>query len=78
MNWKLPAGTGAKPGAATRTASAAPEKMVCRRTARIGSLAGSTKTCMTKSEWARTTGRTQHEWSQRQGGRARWDGQVGP
>jgi TonB family protein len=52
INWKI-AGAAAAPVAAPVlvTASTKPEKMICKRALRSGSLAGYERTCMPKREW---------------------------
>ena len=55
VNWQIPGASGpmipATPAAVT--AANAPEKMICKRNVKIGTLAGSERTCMTKRDWER-------------------------
>ncbi len=54
INWTLP-GRAARAAVrkASQSASADPDKMICRRTVTTGSLVSATKQCMTKREWSR-------------------------
>jgi TonB family protein len=66
VNWRLPAGGAA--AAPTQVASAAPpEKMICRRRVKTGSLAGYERACATKSDWERMAVRNREEWGELQG-----------
>ena len=65
--WKLPA---------SRTQLAAPkaiatndglEKVICKKTVRIGTLAGFERTCMTRRDWAKQTDEQKAEWEEVQG-----------
>jgi protein TonB len=55
VNWQIPGASGPTvpmtPIAVT--AANAPEKMICKRNVKIGTLAGSERTCMTKRDWER-------------------------
>ena len=51
--WKLPASTTVLAPPKPMVAAAAPEKTVCKRTVRVGTLAGFERTCMTPTEWAK-------------------------
>lgn len=64
VNWKLPSTPlAAVPAApAPIQAAAAPEPIICKRTAKIGTLAGFERTCMTEREWAKSTKETQEYW----------------
>ncbi|WP_235091310.1 energy transducer TonB [Sphingomonas lutea] len=69
VNWKLPS----TPLAAVPEipkpvlASAAPEPQICKRTVRVGTLAGFERTCMTQREWDKATQDTQDYWNDLQG-----------
>jgi protein TonB len=55
VNWQIPGASGPTvplTPAAVTTANA-PEKMICKRNVKIGTLAGSERTCMTKRDWER-------------------------
>jgi protein TonB len=65
--WKLPPG-------ATKIASASgsktmpkPDEMICRKDITTGSLIATTKMCMTRSEWARTSQDQKQYWQNLQG-----------
>jgi TonB family protein len=70
VNWKLP---GAAPGpapaasAATMAAAAKPEKKICRRRVKTGSLADYERLCATAADWDRMAERTRAEWGAVQG-----------
>jgi TonB family protein len=53
LNWKLPDGAPAAPASVATAAAAAPEKLICRRKLRAGSLASFERTCLTRLEWRR-------------------------
>ena len=69
VNWKLPS----TPLAAVPeipkpvVAAAAPEPQICKRTTRIGTLAGFERTCMTQRQWDKATKETQDYWNDLQG-----------
>ena len=68
INWRLPKGEAAA-ASPVRIASAAakPEKKICRRRVKTGSLANYERLCATASEWSRMSQRTQQEWGALQG-----------
>lgn len=78
VNWQLPPGAAARAATAgaTRTAAAEPEKLICKRQVRTGSLVGTVKQCMTRAEWARQAGQTQNELERMQSRGGAWDGQT--
>ena len=53
-----------KPAAA---AKGAPEKMICKRQVRTGSLASVERTCYTRAEWQRLADQTRDAWQEMQG-----------
>jgi hypothetical protein len=65
--WTLPAST--SPLAAPRPVSsaAAPEKVICKKSLRTGSLADYERTCMTQREWATQSDETKLLWDDIQG-----------
>jgi len=69
VNWKLPAGAAAATAATApvRLASAKPEKKICRRRVKTGSLADYERLCATQADWDRMSQRTQQEWGALQG-----------
>lgn len=77
VNWRLadapPAVPLAEPLAVT--AANAPDKMVCKRTTRIGSLVAKERVCRTTSEWQRLSERIRSEWGALQGTKGSTRGQ---
>lgn len=69
VNWQVPGANGpAVPARPTPVAAgSAPEKMVCKKTVKAGTLAGIERTCMSRSEWARLTDETREPWDAMQG-----------
>jgi protein TonB len=71
VNWRLPKGeaTAAAPAPSPlRIAAAAkPEKKICRRRVKTGSLVDSERLCATAAEWSVMTQQTQREWGALQG-----------
>jgi TonB family protein len=57
VNWQIPGAEGPSTPAipAAVTAENAPEKMICKSNVKIGTLAGSERTCMSKRDWLRMT-----------------------
>ena len=57
VNWQIPGASGPSVPLApvAVTMANAPEKMICKRNTRIGTLAGSERTCMSKRDWQRMT-----------------------
>ena len=48
-------------------AKGAPEKMICKRQVRTGSLASVERTCYTRAEWQRLANQTRDAWQEMQG-----------
>lgn len=46
--------------------AAAPEQVVCKKTVRVGTLAGFERTCMTPTEWAKQTEQMKEPWKEMQ------------
>ena len=69
VNWQIPGASGPSvplaPGAVTLANS--PEKMICKRNVKIGTLAGFERTCMTKREWQRMTDEMKEPYDEWQG-----------
>lgn len=51
--WKLPDSKTALSTPKAMAANTAPEKMICKKSIRTGTVAGSERTCMTPTEWSR-------------------------
>jgi TonB family protein len=65
--WKLPASTTVLEPPKPVVIAAAPEKVVCKRTTRVGTLAGFERTCMTPTEWAKQSDYERQMWDEVQG-----------
>ena len=62
VNWRIP-GTPQPPiNPIPVTAKTAPEKQICKRTLRNGTLAGVERTCMTQRQWEMARKETQDHW----------------
>ncbi len=69
VNWKLPDSmTIVTTGSPRPVASAsAPEKKICKKTARTGSLVATERVCMTPSQWKRQSDESKQAWEESQG-----------
>jgi len=73
INWKLPAWAASesqKQIAATgnpMVVNGVPEKVVCKKTVRTGTLAGYERTCMTPTEWSKQSDAMKADWEDIQG-----------
>jgi TonB family protein len=68
INWKLPDSKGVAAVSPTAFADgSAPEKVVCKKTLRTGTLAGYERTCMTPTEWAKQSDAMKADWEDMQG-----------
>lgn len=65
--WKLPASATQLAAPKKVAANDGLEKVVCKKTARIGTLAGFERTCMTRRDWAKQTDEQKAEWEEVQG-----------
>jgi periplasmic protein TonB len=65
VNWRIP-GMAPPPVVVPVpvTVATAPEKRICKRVLRAGSLAAYERTCMTQSEWARATAESKQPWEE--------------
>lgn len=66
VNWTLPGHTPAPINMSVLASSSKPEPQVCKRTARVGSLASFERTCMTPSEWAKQSDDMKQPWKDSQ------------
>ena len=64
--WKLPAST-TQLAAPQAVASSGPDKVICKKTVRIGTLADFERTCMTLREWNRQSDEMKQPWEDVQG-----------
>ena len=53
ITWKLPDSKTVLNAPRVMAANAAPEKMICKKSIRTGTVAGTERTCMTQVEWSR-------------------------
>jgi TonB family protein len=67
VNWTLPGHTPAPINAAVVAPKDLPEKQICKKTPRIGTIADVERTCMTAREWARQTDEMKQTWEDVQG-----------
>jgi hypothetical protein len=67
VNWTLPGHTPVPVTPVLLTGNAKPEKQICKKTVRVGTLASFERTCMTPSEWARQTDEMKQPWKEWQG-----------
>jgi TonB family protein len=69
VNWRLDNAAGQAPLVAVAAAGKdVPEKKICRRRPKTGSLADFERICATKADWDRMAQRTREEWGALQGG----------
>lgn len=64
VNWKIPGATGAVARPMAVLAATAPEKMICKRELKTGSLADYERTCMTRAEWKRHSDQMKEPWEE--------------
>ena len=67
VNWRIPGAAPVAVKAIPVTASTKPEKQICKRTVKTGTLGGVERTCMTQAEWERARKDTQEYWNELQG-----------
>ena len=67
ITWKLPASTTVLPPPTPVTAADAPEKVICKKTVRTGTLSGFERTCMTARQWAKQSDESKEPWDEMQG-----------
>jgi protein TonB len=67
VNWTLPGHTPAPINPVVLAAKDKPEKQICKKNVRIGTLSGFERTCMTEREWARQTDEMRQPWEEIQG-----------
>ena len=67
INWRLPNGVAAVPVPQAVASNQAPEKVVCKRTVRIGTIADFERTCLTPTEWAKQSDQMKADWEDVQG-----------
>jgi TonB family protein len=68
VNWRIPGSTAAVSVAPVAlTPATAPEKQICKRTVRSGTVGGVERTCMTAREWAQASQESRDWWDEQQG-----------
>lgn len=67
INWKLPTSLGKVAPVQVVASNGLPEKTVCKKTVKTGSLAGFERTCMTPTEWAKQSEQQKADWEDLQG-----------
>ena len=65
--WKLPATMTALAAPKPIAVASAPERIVCKKTLKAGTLAGFERTCMTPTEWAKQSDEQKQPWEDLQG-----------
>ena len=65
--WRIPGAPEPSVAPVALTANTGPEKQICKKTLRAGTLAGIERTCMTAREWARLTDESRATWDEFQG-----------
>lgn len=63
--WKLPSGI--TPAVPSQAKAPGPEKIICRRTIKAGSLARTERVCMTRAQWAEAREDTKANYEELQG-----------
>jgi protein TonB len=64
VNWKIPGAAANTRAPVKVTASTAPEKMICKRELKMGTLADYERTCMTKRDWQRLSDQMKEPWEE--------------
>ena len=67
VNWTIPGREPPPINPLLLTGDNKPEKQICRKTVRTGTIAGVERTCMTPTEWARQSDETKQPWQDLQG-----------
>ncbi|GAA4711831.1 TonB family protein [Sphingomonas lutea] len=67
VNWTIPGRAPVPIKAIPVAASTKPEKQICKRTLKTGTLAGYERTCMSEADWKRSARETQDFWGDLQG-----------
>ena len=67
VNWKIPGHSGLHAAPIAVTAANAPEKKICKRELKTGSMASYERTCMSKREWLLMSDQMKESWEELQG-----------
>ena len=62
ITWKIPDSKAALAAPVAVASGSAPEKVVCKKTLRTGSLADYERTCLTPTEWAKQSDESKQPW----------------
>jgi protein TonB len=65
--WRIPGSAEPAVAPVALTQSAAPEKQICKKNVRVGTIAGVERTCLTQRDWARLTDESRRTWDEFQG-----------
>lgn len=65
--WRIPGAPEPSVAPVALTAATTPEKRICKRSVRAGTLAGFERTCLTESEWAQRQDHAREFWDELQG-----------
>ena len=65
--WRIPGAPEPSVAPVALTQATTPEKRICKRSVRVGTLAGFERTCLTASEWAQRDEQTRGLWDELQG-----------
>ena len=65
--WKLPDSTTQLTAPKAVATNNAPEKVICKKSIRTGTIGGVERTCMTRRDWARQTDELKQPWEELQG-----------
>ena len=69
IDWKLPDGKTVLAASGPTVVTGVPEKVVCKKSLKTGSLASYERTCLTPTEWAKQSQEAKAEWEEMQGKR---------
>lgn len=65
VNWKIPGAGATELAAPTKVSAAdAPDKMICKRELKTGTLADYERTCMTRRDWKRLSDQMKEPWEE--------------
>jgi protein TonB len=67
VNWKIPDAAANTVAPVKVSSASAPQKMICKRALRTGTLAGYERTCLTLTEWQRQTDEMKRNYDEVQG-----------
>ena len=65
--WKLPASDTQLAAPTAFTSAGAPDRIICKKSVKTGSIAASERTCMTQRDWNRQSDDAKEMWEDLQG-----------